>query len=69
VGMLALFVVMRMVLVRQVATATGSTGGTSMLSAIRSFSRNARLFLTYSLFSELGSGIWTVLFNLYLSSG
>ncbi|MBI2761999.1 MAG: MFS transporter [Chloroflexi bacterium] len=65
-GVLALFVLVRMVLVRQVAVAAGTAAGTSTLGAIRSFSRNARLFLTYSLFSELGSGIWTVLFNLYL---
>ncbi|MBI4216475.1 MAG: MFS transporter [Chloroflexi bacterium] len=30
------------------------------------FSRNARLFLIYSLSSQLGTGIWRVIFNLYL---
>lgn len=36
------------------------------LAAIGQFSRNARLFLVYSLMAELGSGIWAVMFNLYL---
>lgn len=40
--------------------------GLSYLSAVRRFSRNARLFLGYSLLAELGSGIWSVMFNLYL---
>ena len=30
------------------------------------FTRNARLFLGYSLLSQLGAGIWIVMFNLYL---
>jgi MFS family permease len=50
-------------------TATGSTREVpyaSYLAAARGFSRNARLFLTYSLLAGLGSGIWLVMFNLYL---
>ena len=30
------------------------------------FSRNARLFLSYALLSGLGTGIWNVMFNIYL---
>ncbi|MDP6822719.1 MAG: MFS transporter [Dehalococcoidia bacterium] len=33
---------------------------------VRRFSRNARLYLSYSLLSGLGTGIWIVMFNLYL---
>lgn len=33
---------------------------------IRRFSHNARLFLLYALFAELGTGIWRVMFALYL---
>ncbi|MDP6496015.1 MAG: MFS transporter, partial [Dehalococcoidia bacterium] len=36
------------------------------LQMIRRFSRNARLFLIYALFAELGTGIWRVMFALYL---
>ena len=36
------------------------------LATIRSFSLNARLFLAYALLSGLGTGIWNVMFNLYL---
>lgn len=36
------------------------------LATARRFSRNARLFLGYALMSQTGSGIWTVMFNLYL---
>lgn len=50
-----------------------SQGGLSLIRGIvnyvnniRRFSRNARLYLTYSLAEGLGSGIWTVMFNLYL---
>lgn len=38
----------------------------AMLAGLRRFSRNARLFLGYALLSGLGTGIWNVLFNLYL---
>lgn len=33
---------------------------------MRRFSRNARLFLGYALLAELGTGIWRVMFSLYL---
>ncbi|MBI4318481.1 MAG: MFS transporter [Chloroflexi bacterium] len=33
---------------------------------VRRFSRNAKLFLAYDLLSGLGTGIWAVMFNLYL---
>ncbi len=33
---------------------------------MRRFSRNAKLFLAYALLSGLGTGIWNVMFNLYL---
>ena len=36
------------------------------LATARRFSPNARLFLIYALTSQTGSGIWTVMFNLYL---
>lgn len=36
------------------------------VASIKSFSRNAKLFLTYDLLSGLGTGIWGVMFNLYL---
>ena len=35
-------------------------------ATVRRFSRNARLFLAYALLSQLGAGIWNVMFNLYL---
>lgn len=36
------------------------------LQMIRRFSRNARLFLIYALLADLGTGIWRVMFALYL---
>ena len=36
------------------------------LATARRFSPNAKLFLGYALMSQTGSGIWTVMFNLYL---
>ncbi len=42
-----------------------STGG-GYLATTKKFNRNARLFLGYSLMSQLGAGIWAVMFNLYL---
>ncbi|MBI4297509.1 MAG: MFS transporter [Chloroflexi bacterium] len=36
------------------------------LYIIAHFSHNAKLFLAYSLLSEVGAGIWRVMFNLYL---
>ncbi len=35
-------------------------------ATLRHFSRNAKLFLSYALLSGLGTGIWNVMFNLYL---
>lgn len=43
-----------------------SQGGGSWLQMMRKFSPNAKLFLTYALLSSLGTGIWRVMFNLYL---
>lgn len=36
------------------------------VDGVKRFSRNARLFLGYSLLAGLGTGIWNVMFNLYL---
>ncbi|MBI2287808.1 MAG: MFS transporter, partial [Chloroflexi bacterium] len=41
-------------------------GIVNYVNNVRKFSRNARLYLAYSLAEGLGSGIWTVMFNLYL---
>jgi len=66
-GVLAALVLSRLVLLREVTRRPSATGErVGYLTAIRSFSRNARLFLGYSLLAELGSGIWAVIFNLYL---
>ena len=66
-GVLLGLVATRAVLVRSMAPARISTGPKeSYLSVVRLFSRNAKLFLTYSILAELGSGIWSVMFNLYL---
>jgi MFS family permease len=35
-------------------------------AALRGFSSNAKLFLIYALLSGLGTGIWNVMFNIYL---
>ena len=44
-----------------------SLGGlVEYLATARRFSPNAKLFLGYALMSQTGSGIWTVMFNLYL---
>ena len=44
-----------------------SSGGIeAYLATAQRFSRNARLFLGYALMSQLGAGIWLVIFNLYL---
>ncbi len=40
----------------------------SWLRMMRRFSRNARLFLIYALLADLGTGIWRVMFSLYLLS-
>ena len=45
----------------------GDRGGFfGYLATARHFSPNARLFLGYALMSQTGSGIWMVVFNLYL---
>ena len=41
-------------------------GVAEYFSNVRRFSRNAKLFLSYALLSGLGTGIWMVMFNLYL---
>lgn len=51
---------------RAIRQQAGGEAPPGYLQAIRQFSRNARLFLAYSLMAELGSGVWSVLFNLYL---
>jgi len=38
----------------------------SYFGTARGFSRNARLFLGYTLMAQFGAGIWLVMFNLYL---
>ena len=50
---------------------TGGGGGAlqgirNYVATVRKFSRNARYFLAYALLSGLGTGIWNVMFNLYL---
>ena len=66
-GILAMMLVSRAMLVGQVVhSAAWTEGSGGFLQAVRQFSRNARLYLTYSLLSELGGGIWAVMFNLYL---
>lgn len=57
----------RVLLLRVVARPTrGGASDVPYLTAISRFSLNARLFLSYSVLAELGSGIWAVMFNLYL---
>ncbi|MBI3978681.1 MAG: MFS transporter [Chloroflexi bacterium] len=51
---------------RMAKQAAGAAADVGYFAAMRQFSRNARLFLTYSILSGLGSGIWGVMFNLYL---
>ncbi|MBI2863386.1 MAG: MFS transporter [Chloroflexi bacterium] len=41
------------------------SGEKGYVESIKSFSRNAKLFLAYSLLSGLGTGIWNVMLNLY----
>jgi MFS family permease len=43
-----------------------SKGIAGYLATVRGFSANARLFLMYALLSGLGTGVWNVMFNLYL---
>jgi MFS family permease len=66
-GVFALLLAARQLLARRKALqSAGAEGQGGYFAAVRQFSRNARLFLTYSLLAGLGTGIWTVLFNLYL---
>lgn len=69
-GVLAAMVLSRQVLARRLAgvqaRSNGQVAQVGYLEALRNFSPNARLFLAYSLLAELGSGIWSVMFNLYL---
>lgn len=66
-GVLLVLFLSRMLLLRQaVQPAQTDSGDIGYLEAISHFSRNAKLFLSYSLLAELGSGIWSVMFNLYL---
>ncbi|MBI2848913.1 MAG: MFS transporter [Chloroflexi bacterium] len=44
----------------------GTTGIAGYFRTMRRFSLNGKLYLTYSLLSGLGTGIWNVMFNLYL---
>ncbi|MBI2886777.1 MAG: MFS transporter [Chloroflexi bacterium] len=66
-GLLAALVGVRAAVASRM-TSAAATGERPIgyLAAIRQFSRNAKLFLSYSLMAELGTGIWSVLFNLYL---
>ncbi|MBI2939644.1 MAG: MFS transporter [Chloroflexi bacterium] len=66
-GVFLLLILSRLVLVGgQVRAARQSEGSIGYFAAVRQFSRNARLFLAYSILAELGGGIWAVMFNLYL---
>lgn len=51
---------------RQTEGPPGDRQGKGYIASIKSFSRNAKLFLVYSLLSGLGTGIWNVMLNLYL---
>lgn len=66
-GIFAFLILSRFLLVKSmVAQTTGKTASVSYFAAIRQFSRNARLFLAYSILAGLGTGIWGVMFNIYL---
>ncbi|MBI4340176.1 MAG: MFS transporter [Chloroflexi bacterium] len=65
-GVLLGLVGARAVLVRGMAPAKSRSDGVGYLAAVGQFSRNAKLFLGYSILAELGGGIWSVMFNLYL---
>ncbi|HEY3115184.1 MAG TPA: MFS transporter [Chloroflexota bacterium] len=65
----AVLVGWRRILDRRVAAVGAAAAGGAPMGyreAIRGFSPNAKLFLAYALLAELGSGIWSVMFNLYL---
>jgi MFS family permease len=66
-GVLAVLVLFRWMLAGTTLAEDPRRGGqVGYATAVRQFSRNARLFLGYSVLAELGSGIWAVMFNLYL---
>lgn len=65
-GMLLLVALFQVARNRRAHEGTPTEASVSYLGAVRRFSRNARLFLGYSLLAELGAGIWSVMFNLYL---
>ncbi len=63
---LAIFLSRAFLFRSRVAQQPGDEAPIGYLAAIRQLSRNARLFLAYSILAELGTGIWAVMFNLYL---
>ncbi|MBI4328462.1 MAG: MFS transporter [Chloroflexi bacterium] len=66
-GIFAFLILSRFLLVKSMAVQTAGTAApVGYFATIRQFSRNARLFLAYSLLAGLGTGIWGVMFNLYL---
>ncbi|MBM2809935.1 MAG: hypothetical protein HW416_694 [Chloroflexi bacterium] len=71
-GVFVLLVGARMILLRGIAATAAASGrgksDTSYIGALQQFSPNAKFFLGYSLMAELGGGIWSVMFNLYLLS-
>ncbi len=65
-GVFLCLVLSRAALFRGRPAAPAAEGAAGYFAAVRHFSRNARLFLAYSILAELGTGIWSVMFNLYL---
>ncbi|MBI4233859.1 MAG: MFS transporter [Chloroflexi bacterium] len=66
-GLFVLLIISRMMLLSRMVRQSAAPGAdTGFFQAVLQFSRNAKLFLTYSLLAELGTGIWAVMFNLYL---
>ncbi|MBI4201701.1 MAG: MFS transporter [Chloroflexi bacterium] len=65
-GVVLGLVATRVLLLRQAVPAAAAGPRESYLAAVRQFSPNAKLFLAYSILAELGTGIWSVMFNLYL---
>ncbi|OGA28443.1 MAG: hypothetical protein A3I01_01215 [Betaproteobacteria bacterium RIFCSPLOWO2_02_FULL_65_24] len=63
---LAIFLSRAFLFRSRIAEPSGDDAPVGYLAAIRQLSRNARLFLAYSIMAELGTGIWAVMFNLYL---
>ena len=62
-GMLLLVALVQVARNRRAQADAPTEAGVSYLGAVRRFGRNARLYLGYSLLAELGSGIWSVMFN------